>query len=98
MQACQGCLEADPATTENRIIMITDAQPNQGDTSDEGLLARLKALAADGIHTTIVGALPQSLVAAVLVYRASWSFLAGGAAHGNAACSGHSFSMAFEVL
>jgi hypothetical protein len=56
MQACRGCLEADRATTENRILLITDAQPNQGDTTDEGLLARIKALAADGIHTTIVGA------------------------------------------
>lgn len=30
-------------------------QPNTGDISDEGLLARLKANAADGIYTTLIG-------------------------------------------
>jgi hypothetical protein len=48
-------MEASPADTENRIILITDAQPNQGDISDQGLLARLKANAADRIHTTLIG-------------------------------------------
>ncbi len=59
MKACRACLEADKASTENRIILITDAQPNEGDLSEEGLLARLKANAADGIHTTIIGTLGQ---------------------------------------
>ena len=48
-------MAASPADTENRIILITDAQPNQGDISDQGLLARLKANAADRIHTTLIG-------------------------------------------
>ena len=34
-------------------------QPNTGDISDEGLLARLKANAADGIYTTLIGAHAQ---------------------------------------
>ena len=41
--------------TENRIVLITDAEPNTGDFTTEGLAARLKANAADGIFTTIVG-------------------------------------------
>lgn len=40
---------------QNRIIFITDAQPNAGDTSESGLLARIKALSADGIYTTLIG-------------------------------------------
>jgi hypothetical protein len=55
MKRCRACMAASPADTENRIILITDAQPNQGDISDQGLLARLKANAADRIHTTLIG-------------------------------------------
>ena len=55
MKRCGACMEASPADTENRIILITDAQPNEGDISTEGLLARLKANAADRIHTTLIG-------------------------------------------
>lgn len=55
MKACRQCMEASKAGTENRIVLITDAQPNEGDTTEEGLLARLKANAADGVHTTIIG-------------------------------------------
>ena len=35
-------------------------QPNTGDITDSGLLARLKANAADGIYTTLIGALRHS--------------------------------------
>ncbi|KAI3434996.1 hypothetical protein D9Q98_003048 [Chlorella vulgaris] len=49
------CIDGDPATTENRMIVLTDAEANCGDLSETGLLARLKANAADRLHTTIVG-------------------------------------------
>ncbi|KAL4435599.1 hypothetical protein ABPG77_002562 [Micractinium sp. CCAP 211/92] len=49
------CIDGDPATTENRIIVLTDAETNCGDITEEGLLARLKAAAADRFYTTIVG-------------------------------------------
>lgn len=32
-----------------------DAEPNTGDTSSEGLEARMKAAASDGIFTTVIG-------------------------------------------
>jgi Ca-activated chloride channel homolog len=54
-EACPGCLGADPAAVENRVILITDAQPNQGALSDQELLNKLEAQARDGIYTTIVG-------------------------------------------
>jgi Ca-activated chloride channel family protein len=40
---------------ENRIIFLTDAQPNTGDASDAGLLSRLSANAKAGVHTTFIG-------------------------------------------
>lgn len=40
---------------ENRIIVITDAMPNYGETSDEGLLSYVKDNADDGIYTTFIG-------------------------------------------
>ena len=40
---------------ENRIIVITDAMPNYGETSDEGLLSYVKNNADDGIYTTFIG-------------------------------------------
>ncbi|KAL4425226.1 hypothetical protein ABPG75_009242 [Micractinium tetrahymenae] len=49
------CIDGVPATTENRIIVLTDAETNCGDISEQGLLARLKANAADRFYTTIVG-------------------------------------------
>lgn len=48
-------MEAGLANVENRILLITDAQPNTGDFSVDGLTARMKANAADGIFTTVVG-------------------------------------------
>lgn len=35
--------------------MRADAQANSGEIGEEGLLARLKAAAADRIHCTLVG-------------------------------------------
>ena len=40
---------------ENRIIVITDAMPNYGETSDEGLLSYVEDNANDGIYTTFIG-------------------------------------------
>lgn len=40
---------------ENRIIVITDAMPNYGETSDEGLMKYVKENAEKGIYTTFIG-------------------------------------------
>ena len=40
---------------ENRIIVITDAMPNYGETSEEGLLRYVNNNAEEGIHTTFIG-------------------------------------------
>ena len=40
---------------ENRIILITDAMPNTGMISDEGLLSYIKGNADKGIFTTFIG-------------------------------------------
>ncbi|KIZ06136.1 hypothetical protein MNEG_1821 [Monoraphidium neglectum] len=55
MRSYTDCFGGDPSTTENRIIVLTDAQPNEGDITDEGLLARMKANAGDGFYMTMVG-------------------------------------------
>lgn len=47
--------EIDPVEYENRIIFLTDAMPNLGDTSEEGLLEMTKKNAARGIYTTFIG-------------------------------------------
>lgn len=47
--------EVDPEQYENRIIFITDAMPNMGDDSDEGLHKTLSRNAKNGIYTTFVG-------------------------------------------
>ncbi|KAI3434988.1 hypothetical protein D9Q98_003040 [Chlorella vulgaris] len=46
---CAACVVGDPATTENRILLLTDARA--GDLCDTGLLARLTAHAAAGLQT-----------------------------------------------
>jgi len=46
---------SDPDTYENRIIFITDAMPNIGDYSDEGLGRILADNADDRIYTSFVG-------------------------------------------
>ena len=40
---------------ENRIIVITDAMPNTGDTSKESLMGMVKENAETGIYTTFIG-------------------------------------------
>ncbi len=40
---------------ENRIIIITDAMPNYGQTSKEGLLSYMEDNSNDGIYTTFIG-------------------------------------------
>ena len=45
----------DPQVSENRIIFVTDAMPNQGETRREGLFGMIEANAARGIYSTIIG-------------------------------------------
>lgn len=40
---------------ENRIILLTDAMPNRGDTTQDGLLGTISDNAKNGIHTTFIG-------------------------------------------
>jgi len=47
--------QADPEEYENRMIFLTDAQPNMGDTSKEGLLGLTKSNAEKGVYTTFIG-------------------------------------------
>jgi len=47
--------DADPTERENRTMLITDAMPNIGDTSVEGLRGTLEANADDGLYTSVVG-------------------------------------------
>ena len=46
---------SDKSKYENRIIIITDAMPNYGTTSKEGLLSYIKEQADNGIYTTFIG-------------------------------------------
>ncbi len=45
----------DPAVYENRIICLTDAQPNTGDTSRYGFFGTVKANAQNHIYSTFIG-------------------------------------------
>ncbi|MEF8813239.1 MAG: VWA domain-containing protein [Halovenus sp.] len=45
----------DPAERENRTVLLTDAQPNLGETSTGGLRETLEDNAATGLYTTFVG-------------------------------------------
>ncbi len=47
--------DANPEEYENRIIFITDAMPNTGDDSEEGLVGMFKNNAENGLYTTFVG-------------------------------------------
>ena len=47
--------DADPDASENRIIFVTDAMPNRGETSREGLVGRIGTNAGKGIHATVIG-------------------------------------------
>jgi len=46
---------ADRTTYENRTIVLTDAMPNVGDTSEGGLRGRLETAAEGNLHATFVG-------------------------------------------
>jgi len=48
-------LQADKSEYENRIIFLTDAMPNIGDSSDLGLYRMLEDNADQGIYTTFIG-------------------------------------------
>jgi Ca-activated chloride channel family protein len=48
-------LEADKSEYENRIIFLTDAMPNMGETGDLGLYRMLQDNADQGIYTTFIG-------------------------------------------
>ncbi|WP_256296009.1 vWA domain-containing protein [Haloarchaeobius salinus] len=47
--------DADPAVYENRMVVLTDAMPNLGDTSEGGLRGRLADEAERDVHATFVG-------------------------------------------
>jgi len=47
--------DADPEEYENRIIFLTDAQPNTGDTSESGLMGMTKKNAENRIYLTFIG-------------------------------------------
>lgn len=47
--------DVDRTEYENRVIFLTDAMPNLGETSEEGLLGMTETNAEDGIHSTFVG-------------------------------------------
>lgn len=45
----------DPKEYDNRIIFLTDAQPNTGDTSESGFLGIARKNAKDKVYTTFIG-------------------------------------------
>jgi Ca-activated chloride channel family protein len=47
--------DADQSSYENRMIVLTDAMPNLGDTTSGGLRGELEANAENNIHATFVG-------------------------------------------
>lgn len=47
--------DADQSEYENRMVFMTDAMPNLGDTDDDSLLGKMEENAEDNIHTTFVG-------------------------------------------
>jgi Ca-activated chloride channel homolog len=55
LTGCAECMEAGLAGAENRIMLITDAMPNEGQWSEEALVERLKSSAEQDIHTTVIG-------------------------------------------
>ncbi|WP_267641267.1 vWA domain-containing protein [Haloarchaeobius amylolyticus] len=59
LDAASGLLEeyrdADQTTYENRMIVLTDAMPNIGDTSADSLEDRLAREAENNVHSTFVG-------------------------------------------
>lgn len=47
--------DADQSEYENRMVFMTDAMPNLGETDDDSLLGKMEEKAEDSIHTTFVG-------------------------------------------
>jgi Ca-activated chloride channel homolog len=47
--------ESDAAKVENRIIILTDAQPNTGDTSRTGFMETTEANSLNHLYTTFIG-------------------------------------------
>lgn len=47
--------ESDPGRHENRIVFMTDAMPNTGDTSDKAFLAHIQDNAHAGLYSTVIG-------------------------------------------
>jgi len=47
--------DVDPSEYENRIIFLTDAMPNVGDTSEQGLLGMTGKNADNRVYTTFIG-------------------------------------------
>jgi Ca-activated chloride channel family protein len=50
-----GAIGSDPEQFENRIVFLTDAMPNLGDTSEGSLLGMVEKNAQQKIHTTFIG-------------------------------------------
>ena len=48
-------LKVDQSEYENRIIFLTDAMPNMGDTSRDGLLGTTEGNSENKLHTTFIG-------------------------------------------
>ncbi len=49
------CANSDPSEYENRIIFLTDAMPNTGDFSENGLLGIARNNAKNRIYSTFIG-------------------------------------------
>ena len=45
----------DPAVSENRVIFVTDAMPNHGETSRTGLIGMIESNAAKNLYSTVIG-------------------------------------------
>ena len=54
-QMLQAFKDADPTIYENRLLFLTDAQPNRGCISEEGLLGQVQANSENHIYTTFIG-------------------------------------------
>ena len=48
-------MEVDPTVSENRIIFVTDAMPNQGETSRSGLVGMIETNAGRNLYSTVIG-------------------------------------------
>ncbi|WP_436926924.1 vWA domain-containing protein [Halosimplex amylolyticum] len=46
---------ANDSERETRVVYVTDAMPNLGDTGGDSLQSRMRSYANEGIHTTFVG-------------------------------------------